>query len=205
MKHYLITLSLFLFSSFTIFSQEKYKKDYTVLFVGNSLTYYNNLPKLITKYAKKHKEIHIKTKTITFPNYAIEDHWNDGKVQKLIVSQKFDFLILQQGPSSQKAGKKMLIDYGKKYAELCEANKIQLCYFMVWPSLMYYHTFEKVIENHTEAAKLNNAILLPVGKHWKEHIEENNDYSYYGPDEFHPSKKGSKKAAQIIVETLFKK
>ena len=176
--------------------------EFNILFIGNSLTYTNNLPQLVKKYAKL-KGIEINTKMIAFPNYAIQDHWNDGQVQKLISSKKYDFVILQQGPSSQSDGRKMLIEYGKKYSSLCKLNDAKLCYFMVWPSLNYYHTFDDVIKNHKDAAEINSSILLPVGKIWKDYIDSSIDNEYYSSDGFHPSMKGSQIAAKVIVEHLF--
>jgi len=176
--------------------------EFNILFIGNSLTYTNNLPLLVKKYAKlKGKKIN--TKIIAFPNYAIEDHWNDGQVQKLISSKKYDFVILQQGPSSQSDGRKMLIEYGEKYNSLCKLNEVKLCYFMVWPSLNYYHTFDDVIKNHKDAALVNDSILLPVGKVWKEYIDSTKSNEYYSSDGFHPSIKGSQIAAKVIIEHLF--
>ena len=182
-------------------SNKNSKTVYHILFVGNSLTYSNNLPKLVKKSAKL-KDVEIKTKMIAFPNYAIEDHWNDGQVQKLISSKKYDFIIIQQGPSSQNDGRKILIDYGEKYTKLCNLNNAKLCYFMVWPSLNYYHTFDGVIKNHRDAASINNSILLPVGEVWKEFIDSTNSLEYYSSDGFHPSLKGSQIAANVIVEYL---
>ena len=177
------------------------KTEINILFIGNSLTYSNNLPKLVADYAKLNG-IEINTTMIASPNYSIEDHWNEGKVQKLISNKKYNFVILQQGPSSQNDGRKMLIEYGDKYNELCKLNEAKLCYFMVWPSLNYYHTFENVIKNHHDAATLNSSILLPVGEIWKEHMDSTQDKTYYSSDGFHPSLKGSEIAAKVIVESL---
>ena len=157
---------------------------------------------MLKKYAKQ-KGIEVNTKMIAYPNYAIEDHWNDGQVQKLISSKKFDYVIIQQGPSSQSDGRKMLIEYGKKYNNLCKLNEAKLCFFMVWPSLKYYPTFDDVIKNHEDAALINNSILLPVGKVWKNHFNSNKEKDYYSADGFHPSIKGSQISAKIIVEHLF--
>jgi hypothetical protein len=176
--------------------------DFNILFIGNSLTYTNNLPKLVKNSAKL-KGIIIKTKMIALPNYAIMDHWDEGKVQQLITSKHYDFVIIQQGPSSQAEGRKMLIEYGKKYSALCKNNNAKLSYFMVWPSLTYYHTFTGVINNYRDAAKINDAILCPVGEVWKENFDSTNNFDYYGGDGFHPSIKGSEVAADVIVEKLF--
>lgn len=179
-------------------------KEYDLLFVGNSLTYSNNLPRLVTQKAKR-KGIMITTTMLAKPNYAIVDHWTDKEVQRLIKTKKYDFVIVQQGPSSQTDGREMLLNSGKEYSNLCIANGAKLAYFMVWPSRIYYHTFDGVIKNYTDAAIKNKAILCPVGKVWKQHFDKTNDFSYYSPDQFHPSLSGSKVAAKVIVESLFLK
>ncbi|CAM1368045.1 conserved protein of unknown function [Tenacibaculum soleae] len=172
-----------------------------VLFVGNSLTYANNMPKIL-EYIGKKQGVSIKTKSLCFPNYAIIDHINEGKLQRLLTKNKFDYLIIQQGPSSQSEGKRMLIEDGEKIKKLCNNHNIKLGYFMVWPSKRYYHTFNKVIENHKIAAAKNNAILFPVGEIWKEYNLDKTLYNLYDYDNFHPSKAGSFLVALTIFHQL---
>jgi len=187
----------------SVYSQDTTNTKFAkILFVGNSLTYTNDLPALVKNEAHN-RGIEMEYEMIAFPNYAIIDHWKDGQVQELIAGKSFDFVILQQGPSSQREGRRMLIEDGKKYKELCELNKSKLCYFMVWPSLNYYGTFDDVIKNHRDAAGINGALLLPVGEVWKEYIERSEKLDYYGQDGFHPSDLGSTVAAKVIVEYLF--
>lgn len=175
--------------------------DYHILFVGNSLTYYNDLPQIVEAIASE-DNISVSTTTLAYPNYAIVDHWADGQVQTLVQSGKYDYVVIQQGPSSQQDGYDTLVHDGKAYADLCKAHGTKLAYFMVWPSRNYYHTFDGVIANYTAGATTNNTILCPVGKIWKDHFDTTGDFSYYGPDQFHPSKAGSKRAAEIIVDYL---
>jgi len=175
----------------------------TILFVGNSLTYTNDLPSMIVKLAGK-KKITIKTETLAYPNYALEDHWSDGKIQKLIAEKKFDFVVVQQGPSSQNDGRAMLLDYGAGIKALCDSQNTKLAFFMVWPAFANLHMFDGVIKNYTDASVQTNSLLCPVGTIWKRHFDNTKDYSYYGADQFHPSEKGSEVAAKVIFETLFK-
>lgn len=102
----------------------------SILFVGNSLTYTNNLPELVKNSAKQ-KGIQVETSMIALPNYAILDHWDDGEVQKQISTVNYDYVIIQQGPSSQAFGREILFEYGAKYKSLCNKNGAKLCYFMV--------------------------------------------------------------------------
>ena len=175
--------------------------DYSLLFIGNSLTATNNLPFLVKQKALE-SDIIIETTQALANNFGLEDHWEAGNIQNMIATQQFDFVIIQQGPSSQAYGRSSLIEFGGYIKNLCEANGAELAYFMVWPSLTYYNTFPGVIQNYTDAASFNGARLCPVGTQWRSYINQTNDYSYYGPDGFHPSLAGSKIAAEVILQSL---
>jgi len=201
-----LKLLLFIFLGILLFSFEQDQppnKKIAILFVGNSLTYTNNLPQLVKKQGNAYG-VHISTDILAKPNYALIDHWNDGLIQKKISSGKYDFVIVQQGPSSQEDGRTLLLESGKKISILCRENGSKLCFYMVWPSLQHYQTFNGVINNYREAALDNNALLCPVGEVWKAHFDKTQNFDYYGPDGFHPSEKGSQVAAKIIVDSLFK-
>lgn len=175
----------------------------SILFIGNSLTYANDLPALVEQIGRE-KGIVIKTKTLAYPNYALEDHWNDNNLQTLIASKKYNFVVVQQGPSSQADGRAMLLDYGARIKNLCVTHNTQLAFFMVWPAFANFNNFDGVIRNYTDAAVATNSLLCPVGKQWKEYFVSTGDYTYYGSDMFHPSQRGSENAALIIFKTLFK-
>jgi lysophospholipase L1-like esterase len=203
MKGILHRLGLFLLILFFGVTAKGTDTTKTILFVGNSLTYTNDLPAMVTKLAKQ-KGISIKTEMLAFPNYALEDHWNDGRMEDLIDEKKYDFVIVQQGPSSQEEGRVMLLNAGKRIQAVCAKNGSQLVFFTVWPAYANFYNFDNVIKNYKAAATATNSLLCPVGDAWKKHITETGDLSYYGPDMFHPSEKGSQVAAAIIVDTLFK-
>jgi lysophospholipase L1-like esterase len=201
----LIALAAFFFSADRRSTVHPFavRNDTSILFVGNSLTYTNDLPKLVAGIAKS-KGRKIKTEMLALPNYALMDHLTDGNFQKMIASKKFQYVIVQQGPSSQAEGKAMLLEAAHTITAMCESNGARLVFFMVWPAYNDYNNFDAVIKNYTEAAVRTNSILCPVGAVWKDYIDRTNDLSYYGPDRFHPSMKGSQMAAEIIFKALFK-
>jgi hypothetical protein len=172
-----------------------------LLFLGNSLTYTNDLPGLCISELGK-KGLIAKAQTIAYPNYGLEDHWNDEKAEEMIVQGIFDYVIIQQGPSSQEYGRTSLLDYGGKLKQACDKGGAKLVFFMVWPSRQYYHTFDGVIENYRNAATANGALCAEVGVSWREQVAAKEDAGLYGLDGFHPSKKGSELAAAIIAQTI---
>lgn len=173
-----------------------------ILFVGNSLTYTNDLPALVSALGSNKGHL-IENEVLAKPNYALEDHWQEGCLQTMIESGFFDFVVIQQGPSSQTDGATSLLEFGNRIKELCDAHDTKLAYFMVWPARVYYYTFPGVISNYTNAANSTHSILCPVGLIWKNYQDRTGDFSYYGPDDFHPSMAGSQVAAEIIYKALF--
>lgn len=172
-----------------------------ILFIGNSLTYSNNLPAMVKAIGKEMGR-NIKTTCLCYPNYGLEDHWTDGKLQKLLNKEKFNFVVFQQGPSSQAYGRESLIAYGGSISQLAKKHGAQPAYFMVWPSLQYYQTFEGVIKNYRAAAIENEALLIPFGAHWQAYRQTTNTINLYGNDGFHPSKAGSFFAALFVYHEL---
>lgn len=173
-----------------------------ILFVGNSLTYSNSIPLLVEEIGSANGKS-IATETLAFPNYALEDHWLEGKMQQAICQGNFDFVVVQQGPSSQADGRAMLFDYGQRIKDVCLSRGTELAFFMVWPAKTNYHTFNGVIKNYTDAANATNSILCAVGIGFKGYGDIG-DFRFYSSDGFHPSPEGSQIAAEIIYSTLVK-
>lgn len=191
----LIILSFFCLSSVG-------KTPQKILFVGNSLTYTNELPLMVKELGKAFGQ-KLKPECLCHPNYALEDHWNDGQLQDKIRNNGYEFVIFQQGPSSQAYGKTTLQKYGGMISDYARKFDAKPVYFMVWPSLRYYHTFDGVIANHTTAAQKNSALLAPLGKFWHEYRQTESAEKLYGPDGFHPSKAGSFFASLSIYKTMY--
>ncbi len=174
-------------------------QELRILFVGNSLTYTNDLPAILSGLAKAEGQT-ITATSFCFPNYGLEDHWASGQLQALLATQQFDVLIAQQGPSSQADGLQSLIEYGGKISALCRQHGVRFGYLMVWPSVGYYGTFDGVIGNYEAAARQEQALLFPAGKIWKAYLQDHPPTDLYGPDLFHPSLEGS----FLVALTIFR-
>jgi hypothetical protein len=184
-------------------NQQVTSSDTMLLFVGNSLTFANDLPQLVVDFAAS-KGSKIKADMLALPNYALVDHLADGNLQTMIANKKYKYVIVQQGPSSQAEGRAMLLESTPIIKDLCDKNGGKLAVYMVWPAYANYSTFDGVIRNYTDAATATKSILCPVGKVWKTYIDSTRDLSYYGSDRFHPSLKGSQVAAEVIYQSIFK-
>ncbi len=195
--HNRLALICFILSSLNLANAQ----NVSILFLGNSLTYSNDLPGLLEDIGRAHNQT-IETDCLCYPNYGLEDHWQDGDFQQMIEAGSYDFVVFQQGPFSQEYGRESLLEYGGKISNLSKRHNAKPVYFMVWPSLAYYHTFDGVIQHHRNAAFEQEAILANVGEIWRQIHEGDTNAGLYGADGFHPSKKGSTLAALLLYQSL---
>jgi hypothetical protein len=188
----------------TCSAQAQWQKKINVLFLGNSLTYSNNLPELMKQVAAS-DSVELNYRSICFPNYALIDHWNDGNAQQEIASGKYNFVIVQQGPSSQEEGRRYLLEWGLKFDSLCDKHRAKLVSYMVWPAKERAGDFAGVFESYKLLADTTNGIFSPAGKAWQLVWEENPEFKLYGADNFHPNGRGSLLAAMVLYGTIMKR
>lgn len=177
-------------------------QDLRVLFIGNSLTYSNDLPAIVAALAAAAQQKRFVYKTIAIPNFSLEDHWNQGDAQKAIAKDKWDFVILQQGPSGLPESRTSLLDYTRRFAQLIRAVGAKPALYQVWPSAARFNDFARVLESYQLAAQEVNGLLLPVGAAWRAAWTRDAKLALYAEDQFHPSVLGSYLAAMVMYEKL---
>jgi len=172
-----------------------------VLFIGNSLTYTNDLPRMVEAFsAAGHRRV--RTTMIAGPNYGLEDLWNDSKVREAIGSRQFDVVVMQQGPSALPASRVDLVKWSKTFATAIRAGGAEPALYMVWPSIDRAFDRQRVSESYRIAAKDCGCRLLPAGDAWQAAWKKNGRLSLYGADGFHPNRDGSWLAALVIWAEL---
>jgi len=96
--------------------------DLAVLFVGNSLTYTNDLPDMVRRLLQAHGDVGtVEVGTVAFPNFGLIDHWSQGAARSAIASGQWDCVVIQQGPSATE-GRPSLLEYSQRFADDVEAG-----------------------------------------------------------------------------------
>ncbi len=187
-------------------AQQK-EKGLRILFIGNSLTYTNNLPKMLEKLFEMGNVKVDEIAMTAFPDYALEDHWNrgpDGPARKMLAEKKWDVVAMQQGPSGSE-GRPSLIAYSKIFDELIKKAGGRSALYMVWPSKARFFDFDLVSESHQMAADGIKGLLFPAGEAWRAAWRRDSKLELYGGDGFHPSLLGTYLAALVMYEQLGKR
>lgn len=181
----------------------KTSKGPRILFIGNSLTYSNDMPLMVEAFAKARGTKKFEIKMAALPNFGLEDHGKREETRKILAGKKWDYVVMQQGPSASKEGRAMLLEYGGLFAaEIRKGGGVPAMY-MVWPSVNRAADFEGVRESYRIAADELKGLLLPVGEAWLIALTVDRNIQLFSEDGFHPTEAGSYLAALVIFEQLF--
>jgi hypothetical protein len=172
-----------------------------ILFIGNSLTYVNDLPAMVCTLARSTGR-QATCETVAKPDYGLEEHWNDRDARAAI-ARGWDVVVLQQGPSALPESRRLLIAYAKRFdAEIKKAGA-RTALYMVWPSRARRGDFQGVSESYAAAAKDVSGLLIPAGDAWRAAWAADATLPLYGADGFHPSPTGTYLAALVAYEQIF--
>lgn len=175
--------------------------DSRILFIGNSLTYVNDLPRTFAQIASLSGDrIHVKMSA--FPDYALADHLSDGRTLEALRAEHWDFVVMQQGPSGLPSSRDSLVLWAQRLAVDIRAAGARPALYEVWPRSNRMFDFPNVRESYRAAAMATKGNFIPAGEAWAEAWSRDPTLQLYGPDGFHPSRLGTYLAALVIYEQL---
>lgn len=173
-----------------------------VLFLGNSLTYTNDLPRVVATLAEQGGTA-IEVAMVAGPNYGLIDHLAPGsEARAALQGGRWDVVVLQQGPSTLPANRDSLVLWARMLDTLIVAAGARPALFMVWPMAGQVGGFDAVRASYAEAAAAVGGTLLPGGRAWQLALQADPTLPLYGPDGFHPSALGTYLAALAVFEGL---
>jgi hypothetical protein len=172
-----------------------------VLFVGNSLTESNELPAIVQALAAAGG------KRIEFMSHSpgganIDDHWTPEQEKQVLSGEKWNYVVLQQGPSTQHAGRVQLKESTGRWSKEAREHGITAALYGVWPFRDQPNGFDLCTTSYREAARANGAAFFPAGEAWRAALAAKPPIEVYGPDGLHPTIEGSYLAALVITTGL---
>jgi hypothetical protein len=172
-----------------------------LLFVGNSLTYTNDLPGMLAGLLEWSGTKIARIESQARPDFGLQDHWSSKQTLKMIASEQWDVVIIQQGPSATE-GRPSLLEFSRLIAGEVRKAGGQPALYMVWPSTQRLQDFPGVAYSYRSAALQVDGMLFPVGEAWMAALLKDPEIPLYRRDGFHPSRLGTYLAALVMFEQL---
>jgi hypothetical protein len=183
-----------------------------VLFIGNSFTYYNNMPRIVEAISYTIAGPPIKTEMVAIGGARLEDLWKQGSALAAIRKQHWDYVVMNEqsalGGGVVNGEKRIGVPANFfKYAGMfdTEIRKAggKTVIIMTWKDKNDRDRIQTDLNNaFLEFRKTHGIILAPVSAAWAITIKIAPEINLYFDDNHHPSKEGSYLEACTVYATL---
>lgn len=195
-----------------------------ILFVGNSFTYYNDMPGMFDSIAHT-QHVPVAITSIVKGGESLTDHLANERLRGLLEHGGWDYVVLQEQSSDPAMPTSEVIAGTYKSARSLDSlakvgsPDVRVIFYMTWghkngcswpradyPLIDTYDGMQlRLITSYLEMTYENNATCAPVGLAWREVLREHPEFNIYDSDDYHPSTLGSYLAANVIYATIFHK
>ena len=182
-----------------------------ILFIGNSYTFVNDLPKVFTELAESGGR-QVEASASTIAGYSLSDHLLDEETTGLIQSQRWDYIILQEKSSLPIVDIQSMEMGIRQLDELAREQGANTILFMPWgyeagfpqAGLDDYQEMQsKISDSYLTIAQDSDMLVVPVGLAWQSAIENNPELDLWSPDGIHPTQLGTFLAASTFFAFFF--
>jgi hypothetical protein len=179
----------------------------SVLFTGNSLTFYNNaiythLRKLlVAKNPANRRGVFLKSMTISGARVA--DH--RGGLAQMLESRDWDVVVLQ-GQSREAIDEEMAPGFRttvEAFSRDIRQQGAEPVLFMTWAYAGKPEMLEPLSSAFTALGNEHGLLVIPVGLAFQRAIDQVPGVSLHQPDTIHPSLAGTYLAAAVFYSALF--
>ena len=176
-----------------------------VLFIGNSFTYYHELPKMVAELAKAGKQRPLRFEQVTPGGYTLEKHWKDGKALAKIQARKWDFVILQEQSQAPLTKRDAMFDHAKKFDAEIKKQGSKTILYMTWAMQNKPEGQAAISKAYLDLSKELKAQLAPVGNAWEAALKADKNLMLHDKDKLHPNTTGTYLAACVMYATIYGK
>jgi hypothetical protein len=188
------------------FSCSDSRKITRVLFIGNSYTYRNNMPKLFEEIAKS-KGDNVSVTHITRGKYTFYLQAKRKKLERALQNEDWDVIVLQGSSrdmlrDSMRFQQKTFPALDKMVGMIHQTQKkVRVYFYMTWPykhgdrkSIQFSNPDSMLMAISNGYSNLRNKYkipIIPVGKVWRAYSLKYPKSDLYIGDNSHPSFSGS--------------
>jgi hypothetical protein len=175
-----------------------------ILFIGNSYTSRNQLPRLIAQIAAgaEHPR-RVDVDSIVAGGASLKRHWNAGVAQKSLETTPWNFVVLQEQSTLPLKNAKRYHENVRLFAPEIAKRGARTVLYLTWSRQQSPTSQGDLTRAVEEIGAEIKALVVPVGPAWHTAMQENAGLNLYVDDGSHPSTAGSYLAACVFFASLF--
>lgn len=188
----------------------------TLLFIGNSYTFVNNLPKVLSDLARSgHRRVF--TDMIARGGWTLAQHSDSKDTIDKINGKKWDVVVMQEQsiiPSLEREREQGMYPAVRSLADKIKQAGAEPVLYMTWGrqkgmTEVGFNDFSSMQAQLTTGymgiANELHLRIAPVGEAWKKAIQKDPDLQLWQGDGSHPTLAGTYLAACVFYSVIFQK
>lgn len=195
-----------------------------VLFIGNSYTHGNNMPRMLANIASSDagSDVVLEIQSVTKAGGTLSAHWRDGRALAALKSRKWDYVVLQEQSlwALRPETVEETAEDMRRWVDEIKKTGAKPSLFVTWarqPGSFWYtdrkHAYlkspqymqEKLNRNSDALAEQLGLVTVRVGDAFAAAQAQNRKWPLFAADSSHPSPVGSYMAALILYQTLVRR
>ena len=175
-----------------------------MLFVGNSFTARNDLPKLIAQLAAE-RGITVEPTLLSMGGASLRMHWNKGQALKAIQNGNYDYVVLQEQSTLPVKNAARMRENVLLFDEAIKAAGARTVLYMTWARKHSPDHQQLITDAYESIGREIGAVVVPVGSIWWRFMSRHESPALHDKDQSHPTLAGTYLAACAFVVTLIGK
>jgi len=176
-----------------------------VLYIGNSYTYYHNLPSMVTQLAASSKRVPgIETAMVAHGYKTLEWHTHNPKTIEGLRRTAWDIVVLQEFSMRPIENREAMYHFASLLHDEIRKTGGHTVLYLTWARRHTPEMQQDITAAYTELARILDADVAPVGTAWQNALAADCGIQLYKNDQSHPTPLGSYLAACVFYATFFK-
>jgi len=170
-----------------------------VLFIGNSYTFYNDMPWQLQQIAASVGDKRaILTERVVKGGRSLKEHWEDSLALAAIHRGGWDIVVLQEHSLGALNAPDTMRKYMKLFCDEVKRIGAVPVLYMTWARRHRPESQDTIAKMYTSIGREAGALVAPVGLAWQRVRREYPALILFDPDGTHPSSEGSYLAACVF-------
>jgi hypothetical protein len=175
-----------------------------ILFIGNSYTSRNHLPRLLADLAASAEHPwRVEFDLIFAGGASLKRHWNAGIAQERLGKQSWNYVVLQEQSTLPVKNPERYHENVRLFAPEIARRGARTALYLTWSRQQAPETQDRITRAVEEIGAEIDALVVPVGPAWHALMARKIDIPLYTDDGSHPTAAGSYLAACVFLARLF--
>jgi len=173
-----------------------------VLFLGNSHTFFHDMPELFARFAEKTTGEKPDVTMLAYSGRSLDWHRREYfSLRFNLMHGGYDYCIIQQAAHPYPPIESTL-SVGADIIDLCHRCGVKPVVYMTWAEKRFPENQQKMIDTCEKLASDNHALLAPIGRVWQRVQQKYPDIDLYHRDGEHAGPYGDFLIASVFCKLL---